>query len=241
MDSLETSSIVLPGIIDTALKNAVDIESILEKFGVSLNLEDITRSTISLEVVHAIVTEVEKASNIPAIGLQTGEDFDFDFLPHLKTHFMSASTIREFFQSSVHARRLISPLLHLFLEESGDEALLSLQPNIELSLEDERHYVEMVFAVIHSMVKKLMKKEHSPKSVHFRHKNHELAPLYENCFHCDILLGAGENAIVYDRSILDAPLPADSRRFIVRPNRSWSGNSRIHPYKAASPKKSHGS
>jgi AraC-like DNA-binding protein len=207
MDSLETSSIVLPGIINTALKNDVDIETILKKFDISLNLEDITQSTISLEIVHAIVIEVEKASKIPAIGLQTGEDFDFDFLPHLKTYLMSAATIREFFESSVRVRQLISPLLYLFLEERDDRALLSLRPNIELSLEDERHYVEMVFSVINSMVKKLMKEACPPKSVRFCHNNHELLPIYENCFKCHIRLGAAENAIVYDRSILDIPLP----------------------------------
>jgi len=207
LDSLETSSIVLPGVINTALKNDVDIEPILKKFGISLNLEDITQSTISLEVVHAIVMEVEKASNIPAIGLQTGKDFDFDFLPHLKTYLMSAATIREFFLASVRVRQLISPLLHLFLEESGDEGVLSLRPNIELSPEDERQYVEMVFSAINSTVKKLTKAAYFPKAVHFCHHKQELAPIYENCFKCDIRLGAEANAIIYDSAILDRPLP----------------------------------
>ena len=100
MNSLETSAIVLPGIINTALKHGVDIEAILKKFDIPLNLKDITQSTINLEVLHAIVMEVEKVSNIPAIGLQTGEDFDFDFLPHLKTYLMSASTIRELYHDT---------------------------------------------------------------------------------------------------------------------------------------------
>ena len=207
MDSLETSSIVLPGVINTALKNDVDIEPILKKFGISLNLEDITQSTISLEVVHAIVMEVEKASNIPAIGLQTGKDFDFDFLPHLKTYLMSVGTIRELFQASVRVRQIISPLLYLFLKERGDEAVLSLRPNIELSLEDERHYVEMVFSAINSVVQKLVKEACFPKAVLFCHHKQELAPLYEQCFQCAIRMGAAQNAIVYDSAILDRPLP----------------------------------
>ena len=207
MNDLETLAIVLPGIINTAVKHNVDIQAILKKFDVPIDLRDITQSTINLKVLHAIVMEVEKASKMPAIGLQTGKDFDFDFLPHLKTYIMSASTIREVYQASDRLRQLISPILILSLEENEDEAILVLRPDVELSVEDERHYVEMIFSTIKTIINKLLKKNYPLRSVHFHHNESCLSPIYKKCFNCSIILGAPENAIIFDRSILDVPLP----------------------------------
>ena len=207
MSHLETSATVLPGIINTAIKHGVDIAAILQKFGISLDLKDITQSTINLEVLHAIVTEVERVAKIPAIGLQTGEDFDFDYLPHLKTYLMSASTLREAYHATDRVRQLISPILVLKLEETETDAILSLLPEMELSYEDERHYVEMVFSTIKTIFKKLLKKDCPPKSVQFRHRETHLLSIYKECFHCQVVFDAGENAIIFDRELLDVPLP----------------------------------
>lgn len=207
MSDLETSAIVLPGVINTAMKHGVDIAAILQKFGISLDLKDITQSTINLEVLHAIVMEVERISKIPAIGLQTGEDFDFDYLPHLKTYLMSASTLRQAYHATDRARQLISPILVLKLEETETDAILTLRPDVNLSYEDERHYVEMVFSTIKTIFSKLLKKDYPPKSVLFRHQDARLLTIYEKCFQCSIVFDAPENAMVFDQSILDVPLP----------------------------------
>lgn len=207
MSHLETSATVLPGIINTAIKHGVDIAAIFQKFGISLDLRDITQSTINLEVLHAIVMEVERVANIPAIGLQTGEDFDFDYLPHLKTYLMSAPTLREAYHATDHIRQLISPILILKLEETETDAILSLLPEVELSYEDERHYVEMVFSTIKTIFIKLLKKDCAPKSVKFRHNETRLLSVYKECFHCQIVFGAGENTMVFDQAFLDVPLP----------------------------------
>ena len=207
MSHLETSATVLPGIINTAIKHGVDIATILQKFGISVDLKDITQSTINLEVLHAIVMEVESVSKIPAIGLQTGQEFDFDYLPHLKTYLMSASTLREAYHATDRASQLISPLLVLNLEETKADAILTFRPDVDLSYEDERHYVEMVFSTIKTMFSKLLKKDYSPKSVHFSHQETRLLPIYEACFHSSIVFDAPENAMIFERAILDMPLP----------------------------------
>ncbi|MBW2366577.1 MAG: AraC family transcriptional regulator ligand-binding domain-containing protein [Deltaproteobacteria bacterium] len=207
MDDLKTSAIVLPGIINTAMKHGVDIQGILRKFGISLDLKDITQSTINLEVVHAIVMEVEKVSKIPAMGLQTGEDFNWDYLPHLKTYLMSASTLRHAYHAMCRAKQLISPILILKLEETETNAILTLKLNAELSHEDERHYVEMVFSTIKTLFSRLLNKDFLPKFVHFRHQESRLLSIYEECFRCSVTLDASENAIIFNQSILDAPLP----------------------------------
>ena len=207
MSDLKTSAIVLPGIINTALKLGVNIQDILRQLGISIDLDHITQSTIDLKHVHAIVMEIEKAAGHPAIGLLNGENFDFEYMPHLKTFLMSSSTIREAYENTRPLQKLISPLLILKLEETGNEVIIKLQPDITLSEEDERHYTEMIFSSIKTLTNRLMKKSVSPKAVHFRHGRSEITPLYTDFFGSAIVLNAPGNAIIYDRAIMDIPLP----------------------------------
>ncbi|PKN53608.1 MAG: hypothetical protein CVU55_00345 [Deltaproteobacteria bacterium HGW-Deltaproteobacteria-13] len=207
MNDYKTSAIVLFGIINAALKLRVDIQSILRQLGIHINLDHVTQSTIDLKQVHAIVVAVEKAGGHPALGLLAGEDFDFEYLPDLKSFLMSASTLREAFESIHSIQKLISPLLILNLEETGKVAILKFQPDGMLYGEDERHYSEMIFTVIKTIINRLMKKTVLPKAVHFRHGRSELTPLYKDFFGSVIVLNAPENAIIYDRTIIDLPLP----------------------------------
>lgn len=207
MNDLETSAVVLPGIINSAMKHGVDVQAIFEKFGVSLDLKNITQTSINLKVLHAIVMEIEKASQIPAIGLQTGDAFDFDYIPHIKTYLMSVSTLREAYHAADHTRKLISPILILNLDENETEAILTIGTEVELSGEDERHYTEMVLSTLKTIFSRLLKQNFSVKSVHFRHPESHLLPIYEDYFGCPIVLKAPENAMIFERFILDMPLP----------------------------------
>ncbi len=204
---VKTSAVVLPGIINTALKLGVDIQGILQRLGISIDLEHITQSTIGLNQVHAIVMEIEKATGNPAIGLLNGENFDFEYRPHLKTFLMASSTIREAFENTRSLRELISPLLILKLEETGDDVTIKLQPDRTLSEEDERHYTEMVFSSIKTLVNRLMRTTVPPKAVYFRHGRSEIIPLYVDFFGSAIVLNAPGNVIRYESIIMDIPLP----------------------------------
>ena len=207
MNDLETSAIVLPGIINSAMKHGVDVQAILQKFGISLDLKNITQASINLRDLHAIVMEIEKVSQIPAIGLQTGEAFDFDYIPQIKTYLISVSTLREAYLAADDVRKLISPIMILNLEETESDAILTLRTEVELSSEDERHYMEMVFSTFKTVFSRLLKQNFSLKFVHFRHQASHLLPIYEDYFDCPIVLAALENAMVFERSLLDIPLP----------------------------------
>ena len=206
MDDLQTSATVLPGIINSAINHGVDIQTILRKYGISLDLKSITETSVNLKVLHAIIMEVEKASQIPTIGLQIGEAFDWDYVPHIKTYLMSVSTLREAYYAFLHARKLISPLLILDLKENDTEAMLVLRTDVALSYEDERHYMEMVFSTLKTVFNRLLKQDISMQSVHFRHHEFQLSTIYKEFFDCPLFFEAPENAMIFERSILDVTL-----------------------------------
>jgi AraC-like DNA-binding protein len=104
-------------------------------------------------------------------------------------------------------QKLISPLLILNLEETGKVIRIKLKPDSTLGEEDERHYTEMVFACIKTLTNRLMRKTVPPQAVHFRHGRSEITPWYVDFFGSTIVLNAPENAIIYDRAIMDIPLP----------------------------------
>lgn len=207
MTDLKTSAIVLPGIINTALKLGVDIRGILKRFDIHMDWDDISQATIDLTKVHAVVQALEEAAQFPAIGLRSGEDFDFEYLPHLKTYLMSAPTLREAFAATRHMQQLISSLLVLDLQETATEAVLTLQPDERLSDEDERRYAEMVFSAVKTTADRLLKQKYAPRKVRFRHGRLSIAPLYEAFFNCPVELGAEDNSLIYDRTLMDIPLP----------------------------------
>ena len=65
----------------------------------------------------------------------------------------------------------------------------------------------MVFSTIKTLTNRLMKRITRPKAVHFRHGRSDISPLYESFFSCTVVLNAAENIILYDRAIMDMPLP----------------------------------
>ena len=210
MNSLETSAIVLPGIVNYAMKHGVDIQKILRRHHVALDLENITQRSIDLKVLHAVIMEIETATQMPAVGLQIGEAFDWDYIPYIKTYIISVSNLREAFHAACHARNLVTPFLVLGLEEDDNDALLTLQTDVELSYEDERHYVEMVFSTLKTIFSRLLRKNFPMQSLHFCHSEHELLKYYEDFFGCSIQFTAPRNCMVFKRSILDVPLPGGS-------------------------------
>lgn len=98
-------------------------------------------------------------------------------------------------------------MLNLKLDETETDAILTLLPEVVLSSEDERHYVEMVFSTIKTIFQKLLKKDCPPKRVQFRHRETRLLSIYKDCFKCPIVFNARENAMIFERELLDVPLP----------------------------------
>ena len=84
MQSTQVSTIVLPSAINIALLHGVDINKILQKLGISIDLGDITRSTIDITLLHGIVREIETISGIQALPLEIGKGFAFEYSPIFK-------------------------------------------------------------------------------------------------------------------------------------------------------------
>lgn len=208
MSEIKTSAIVLPIIINTALKLGVNIRGILRQLGISINLEHITQSIIDLKQIHALIKAVKKATGHPAFGLLEGEEFlEFEYLPHFKSFIMSASTMREAFKFTSPIQKLISPIFLMNLEETGKIVRIKLKAASSLSDEDEQHYAEILLSSIKTLTNRLMRKTIPPRAVHFRHGRSEVTPFYAGFFGSTIVLNAPENTIIYDRAIMDIPLP----------------------------------
>jgi AraC-like DNA-binding protein len=204
---LKISAVMLNLIITTAQRLGVNIRDILQRHGIAFELEHIVQSTIERKQVLAVVRAVEHAAGNPAVSLLCGEDFDFEYHPHLKTFLMSASTFREAFDAVMVVQRLISPALLLEVEEAGDSAIIRLYMDRVLSEDDERRHAELVFSCLKNLGNRLMRKIIIPRAVHFRHGRSEFSPLYEDFFGCPIVLNAPANVMIYDRTLADLSLP----------------------------------
>jgi len=204
---LKISAVMLNLIVCTAQRLGADIQEILTRQGIVMDLEHIAQSTIEREQTLAVVRAVEQTSGDPAVSLLCGEDYDFEYHPHVKSFIMSAATIREAFDAVMVIQKLISPALLLEVEEVGDIAIIRLFMDRVLPEDDERRHVEMVFACLKNLGNRLMRRTIVPRTVYFRHGRAELAPRYAEFFGCPIVLNAPDNAMIYDRALADLPLP----------------------------------
>ncbi|MEN6476072.1 MAG: AraC family transcriptional regulator ligand-binding domain-containing protein [Syntrophaceae bacterium] len=204
---LKISAVMLNVIVTTAQKLGIDIQAILKQEGIVFELEHIAGSTIEREQTLAVVRAVEQTSGNPAVSLLCGEDYDFEYHPYVKSFLMSASTFREAFDAVLVIQKLISPALLLEPDEVGDFAIIRLYMDRVLPEDDERRHAEMVFACLKTIGNRLMRKTIHPRAVHFRHGRSEIAPVYADYFGCPIMLNAPDNAMFYDRSLADLPLP----------------------------------
>jgi AraC-like DNA-binding protein len=151
--------------------------------------------------------EVEKAAQYPTIGLLIGESFNFDYLPHLNTFLMSASTIRAAFEVVQPIQELISPYLAPIAEENKGETIIKIKPHGALTEEDDRRIAEIIFSFHKTIGSRLIRRAIHPTAVYFRHSRSELVPLYAEFFHATIVLNAPENATIYAPNSLDFSLP----------------------------------
>ncbi len=155
-------------------------------------------------LMEACVAEAAPGFRFPLVA---GEMFAFDHLPALETFLTTSTTLRQ----SLSALGWVSkslPLLDLRLVDEDDEtvALLMAPSAVRFEPPASGYFIEMAAAGIYKFAHLLLGDAAQGEYLDLRHDPGEHTALYERVFGLPIRVNRARNAVVFRRSLLDAPL-----------------------------------
>jgi AraC-like DNA-binding protein len=155
-------------------------------------------------LMEACVAEAAPGFRFPLVA---GEMFAFDHLPALETFLTTSNTLRQ----SLSALGWVStalPLLDLRLADEDEDsvALLMAPSTVQFASPAAGYFTEMAAAGIHKFAHLLLGDAAQGEYLDLRHDPGEHTALYERVFGLPIRVNQPRNAVVFKRSLLDAPL-----------------------------------
>lgn len=140
--------------------------------------------------------------------LLAGDLFAFDYLPAIETFLTTSPSMREAQPVLKWMSHFLSDL-HMDLEESGDTAAILIQVDNPLN-EHERvvgYFVEVMMSGINKFTRLTMGDRAVALRIEMQHDPGPQRMLCEQYFGAPILINQARNAIVFERHLLDQPLP----------------------------------
>lgn len=155
-------------------------------------------------LMEACVAEAAPEFHFPLVA---GEMFAFDHLPALEIFMTTSNTLRQ----SLSALDWVSqslPLLDLRLVDEGQDtvALVMTATVSEVAQPASGHFIEMAAAGIHKFANLLLGDAAQGERLELIHDPGVHTALYERTFGLPVLARQARNAVVFKRSLLDAPL-----------------------------------
>ncbi len=197
--------LTLPNWIKAAAHCGFNIEPIFRQHGIDtdlIHLETATVSPAQLQQVMAACVARAKNHHYPFV---LGETFAFEYMPDIGTFLATSSTLRETLRVFDWVRELINPALNVRLEERGEEAWLLLEFGVSETT-PTAYFTESTFASIYKFGRTLLGERAVFGRLCLQHAAPSYAEEYAKYFGVEVRFGQPQQALVFDRGLLDVPL-----------------------------------
>lgn len=197
--------------VKAAARCGFQVEPIFKELGLEPDLQQIGQPSISLAQGEALMEACVVRSAQRHFPLVLGETFGFDYLPDLETFLTTSSSLRESAKVFEWLRDLVNPMLRVTIEESGKQARMVLDLTggdpTRANAPVLRHFTEATFGTILKFSRALLGEVPvNSFAVHFRHPRPPYAEECEQVYGTRVEFGQKQNAILFDRALLDRPL-----------------------------------
>lgn len=218
--------------IKAAVRCGFSIEPLFRAAGIEADLRHHATPMVSpttiLWLMRECVMQARPPHHFPFV---LGEAFAFENLPALDTFVTTSPTLRDSLRIFEWLQTLM-PLCKMTVDESGELAVLKVDmaqlpddvPGIE-------YFIEMEFATINKFARMLMGDEAQAERVCFTHGNSTRLAQYEQLFKSPVRLNQPFNGVMFQKSLLDAPLKGAS------PTLHKQAESVVHEYLSKAPGK----
>lgn len=204
-DTLTPANIVLLTL--ELLIDDIDLDELFVHAGVSPQLMLEPDALISTQEILALTASAKLLTNDPALGLHLGEEIGVEMLDVVGMLASTAPNMRSALQSLLQYSPLLSTMGRAELFEEGDNARLLMHLHDDLD-EITAYCVELFCAALWNFARRLVKGEVSLRRINVRQAappwQHEYSQVFGE--EVEIVFGAAENSVIFDRHMLDLPM-----------------------------------
>lgn len=202
--------ITLPSWVKAAAKCGFNIEPVFREHGIQTDLVHLESASVDPASLEKVMERCVQLAHAHAHGAHfpfvLGETFAFDYLPDLETFVTTAPTLREAARVFEWVRTLINPWIDVQIVERGRHAYLLMNVGSPDSRAVKPYFIELLFATVHKFFRVLTREKTEIEQLTFSYRAPPYAQLYESFFRVPARFGRRQNAAVFDRRLLDAPL-----------------------------------
>ena len=202
--------ITLPSWVKAAAKCGFNIEPVFREYGIHTDLVHLESASVDpssldkvMERCVVLAGSLAKGAHFPFV---LGETFAFDYLPDLETFVTTAPTLREAARVFEWVRSLINPWIDVRIDERGQRAYLLMDVGSPDGRVANPFFVELLFATVHKFFRLLTHDKTDVTCLTFKYRAPAHAAVYEPFFRAPVSFRRAQNAAVFDRRLLDAPL-----------------------------------
>ena len=198
--------LTLPNWIKAAAHCGFNIEPIFRHNGIDTDLIHLETATVSPAQLQQVMSECVARARNHHFPFVLGETFAFDYMPDIGTFLATSSTLRDTMRVFDWVRELINPALNVRLEERGGEAWLLLEFGSGDNNTPTPYFTETTFASIYKFGRTLLGDRAMFGRLCLQHAAPPYAAEYARYFGVEIRFGQPQQALVFDRGLLDVTL-----------------------------------
>ena len=207
---------ILPGLLETALKSRVDIQSLFEQADIDADIVGRPDRFISLQQLDTLVSSAFERADDPFFGITVGRENHYGNLDLLGNLMATADTLGEALTLLPRYKDLLVPYLHFEMHLEPERAWITTTSDESLHFTRTRTHNEVVVATMVSIGRSLVGGDMGLHRVMFRHAEPADTGVYHEFFGVPVDCEQPCNGIVFERSRLAESLPTAFPRYNQR-------------------------
>lgn len=197
---------LIPGIIDLAIKNRINVEKIFAAAKVDPAIIGNSGAFLTFDQILRLFDAAYRAVNDPAFGIRLGESVQYHSLDLLGQLVATSRDLQQALDQLFQFKDLVAPFIHFTLSFNGKVAVLGFVIDSTIFKGNHSLYQDLVATTIVSIANALTEKDLRLKEVRFAHARPTYAAEYDHVFKAPLAFDCARNEILFDRDQLREPL-----------------------------------
>ncbi|WP_158595952.1 AraC family transcriptional regulator [Oleomonas cavernae] len=194
----------LPNWLKAAALCGFDVTPLFAQAGIDIDLIHLESATVRPSQIIQVMTAAVALAKRGHFPFALGETFAFEYMPDIEVFVTTSPTLRQALPVFDLVRAFINPMLAVDLREDGAVARLILRS--DHPTEATPYFAESLFAAILKFARRLLDQQHPFHRLCLTYPAPAHAAKYRAFFKLPVAFEQRENAIEFDRDLLDRPL-----------------------------------
>lgn len=197
---------LIPGILDLAIKNRINVEKIFATAKVDLAVIGHSGTFLTLEQILRLFNAAYAAMNDPAFGIRLGESVQYHSLDLVGQLVATSRNLEEALDELFQFKDLVAPFTLFSLDLKGKNAILGFSIDTSLIKKNLPVHQDLVSTTVVTIANAIADGGLRLREVRFMHAKPDYAQEYDRVFKAPVVFGCPRNEIVFDRDQLKEPL-----------------------------------